>query len=140
MFSTYISWNGSFYMVWWSHDLDMNLGMVWECIQKFLDRPPGVRTANGTAFCHYIQLYRYFVSQSSEFFHQNPLCCFLKNVCCCLFQYQLSPETFGYTLINILFKSQKFCHCCKDKFVIMRENISSKNIWLYYDRIIIIIL
>jgi hypothetical protein len=38
-----------------------------ECIQKFPDWPPGARTANGTALCHYIQLYRYFVSQSSSF-------------------------------------------------------------------------
>jgi hypothetical protein len=37
------------------------------CIQKFPDWPPGARTANGTALCHYMQLYRYFVSHSSEF-------------------------------------------------------------------------
>jgi hypothetical protein len=37
------------------------------CIQKFPDWPSGARTANGTALCHYVQLYRYFVSQSSEF-------------------------------------------------------------------------
>jgi len=46
-----------------------------------------------------VQLYRYFVSQSSEFCRHNPLCCFSMSVCCCLFRYQLSPETFGYTLI-----------------------------------------
>jgi len=28
------------------------------CIQKFPDWPPGARTANGTALCHYVQLYR----------------------------------------------------------------------------------
>jgi hypothetical protein len=44
------------------------------CIQKFPDWPPGARTANGTALCHYVQLYRYFVSQSSEFWRHNPLC------------------------------------------------------------------
>jgi hypothetical protein len=44
-----------------------------------------------------VQLYRYFVSQSSEFCHHNPLCCFSTSVYCCLFRYQLSPETFGYT-------------------------------------------
>jgi len=44
-------------------------------------------------------LYRYFVSQSSEFCRHNPLCCFSTNVYyCCLFRYRLSPETFGYTL------------------------------------------
>jgi len=37
------------------------------CIQKFPDWPPGARTANGPALCHYVQLYSYFVSQSREF-------------------------------------------------------------------------
>jgi hypothetical protein len=46
------------------------------CIQKFPDWPPGARTANGTTVCHYVQLYRYLVSQSSEFCRHNPLCCF----------------------------------------------------------------
>jgi hypothetical protein len=47
-----------------------------ECIQKFPDWPPGARTANDTTLCHYAQLYRYFVSQSSEFCRHNPLCYF----------------------------------------------------------------
>jgi hypothetical protein len=55
------------------------------CIQKFLDWPPGARTANGTALCHEVQLYCYSVSQSSEFCHHNLLCCFSTSVyCCCL--------------------------------------------------------
>jgi len=38
------------------------------------------------------------VSQSSDFCHHNPLCCFSTSVYyCCLFHYQLSPGTFGYT-------------------------------------------
>jgi len=47
-------------------------------------------------------LCRYFVSQSSEFCRHNPLCCFStsntkgKRV----FRYRLSPETFGYTLVQ----------------------------------------
>jgi hypothetical protein len=47
-----------------------------------------------------VQLYRYFVSQSSEFCLHNPLYCFStsntkgKRI----FRYCLSPETFGYTL------------------------------------------
>jgi hypothetical protein len=45
------------------------------CIQKFPDWPPGARTANGTAPCHEVQLYLYFVSQSSEFCRHNHLCC-----------------------------------------------------------------
>jgi hypothetical protein len=45
-----------------------------------------------------VQLYRYFVSQSSEFCRHNPLCRFSTSVYyCCLFCYRLSPETFGYT-------------------------------------------
>jgi hypothetical protein len=56
-------------------------------IQKFPDWPPGARTANGTALCHYVQLYRYFVNQSSEFCRHNPLRCF-STVCCC-FRYWL---------------------------------------------------
>jgi hypothetical protein len=51
-----------------------------DCIQKFPDWLPGVRTANSTAFCHQVQLYRYFVSQSSEFCCHNPLCCFSTSV------------------------------------------------------------
>jgi hypothetical protein len=43
-----------------------------------------------------MQLYRYFVSQSSEFCRHNPLCCFstsnTKNKR--IFRYRLSPETF----------------------------------------------
>jgi len=39
----------------WSSGLSVYLG--W-CIQKFTDWPPGARTANGTALCHWEQLYR----------------------------------------------------------------------------------
>jgi hypothetical protein len=38
----------------------VNLAVVRECLHKFPDWPPGTRTANGTALCHYMQLYRYF--------------------------------------------------------------------------------
>jgi len=44
------------------------------------------------ALCLWVQLYRYFVSQSSEFCRHNPLCCFSTNACCYLLRYQLSPE------------------------------------------------
>jgi hypothetical protein len=49
-----------------------------------------------------MQLYRYFVSQSSEFYRHNPLYCFWKIVYCCkrVFRYRLSPETFGYILLR----------------------------------------
>jgi hypothetical protein len=64
--------------------------------------PPGARTANGRALCHKMQLYRYFVSQPSEFCRHNPLCCFSTSVyCCCLFRYRLSPETFGCTSVLV---------------------------------------
>jgi hypothetical protein len=77
------------------------------CIQKFPDLPPGARTANGTTLCYYVQLYRHFVSQSSEFCRHNTICFFSTGVycyccccCCCLFRYRLSPETFGRTLVS----------------------------------------
>jgi len=73
---------------------------VWGCIQKFPDWPPGARTTNITAFWYQVQLCRYFVSQSFEFCRHNPLCCFSTCVCCCWFRYGLSPETFGYALVN----------------------------------------
>jgi len=59
------------------------------CIQKFPNWPPGARTANGTAVCHYVQMYSYFVSQSSEFCCHNCLCCFSRSVYCCkrIFRY-----------------------------------------------------
>jgi hypothetical protein len=46
--------------------------------------------------------YRYFMSQSSEFCHHNPLCFFSTSVYCCfcLFRCRLSPETFGYSLVS----------------------------------------
>jgi hypothetical protein len=52
-----------------------------------------------------VQLYRYFVSQSSEFRRHNPLCCFSTSVHCCkrVFRNRLSPETFGYILVCPLF-------------------------------------
>jgi hypothetical protein len=41
------------------------------------------------------------VSQSSEFCHHNPLCCFSTSVYCCkrIFRYRLSLENFGYTVV-----------------------------------------
>jgi hypothetical protein len=69
------------------------------CIQKFPDWTRGARTANDIALCHCVQLYRYFVSHSSEYCYHNTWCCFSTSVYCCLFRYRLSPETFGYTLV-----------------------------------------
>jgi hypothetical protein len=73
-----------------------------QCIQKFQDRPPGTRTANGTALCHLVQLYRYFVSQFIVLCRHNPL----KGTATSntkgkrIFHYRLSPETFGYTIVH----------------------------------------
>jgi hypothetical protein len=74
---------------------------LWGCTQKFPDCPPWEGTANCAVLCHYMQLYRYFVSQSSMFCCHNTLCCFSTSVYCskCIFRYRLSPETFGYTLV-----------------------------------------
>jgi hypothetical protein len=51
-----------------------------------------------------VQLYHYFVSQSSEFCCHNTLCCVPTSVYCCkrIFRYQFSPETFGYTLVHTM--------------------------------------
>jgi len=51
-----------------------------------------------------LQLYRYFVSQSTEFCLHNPLSCSSTNVYCCkcIFRYRLSPESFGYALVHVL--------------------------------------
>jgi hypothetical protein len=87
-----------------------------ECIQKFLDWPLGAKTVNGTALYHYVQLYRYFMSHSSDFYHHNPLCCFSTSVYCCKrVSHPLSPETFGYTLLcgcNHIKLSGKSCLLC----------------------------
>jgi hypothetical protein len=53
-----------------------------------------------------MQLYRYFVSHSSEFCRHKPLCCFPKSVyyCCCLFRYNSLPKllyTPSYFLMRI---------------------------------------
>jgi hypothetical protein len=63
---------------------------AYECVSKNIsDWSPGARTASGTALCDWEQLYRYFLSQSSEFCHHNPLCCFSTSVYCCkrIFRY-----------------------------------------------------
>jgi len=46
-------------------------------------------------------LYRYFVSQSSEFCRHKTLCCFSTSVYCCkhIFRYRRKPESFGCTFV-----------------------------------------
>jgi len=55
---------------------------------------------NVSGLTAWMQLYHYFVSQSSEFCRHNPLCCFSTSAYfCCLFRYRLDPETLEYTLV-----------------------------------------
>jgi hypothetical protein len=78
--------------------IQVYVSMLRRCIQKFPERPPATRTANSTALC-----YRYFVSQSSEFCRHNTLCCFSTSNTKSkrIFHYRFSPETFGYTLVQM---------------------------------------
>jgi hypothetical protein len=69
-------------------------------IEKFQDWPPGARTANGTALCHSVQLYRYFVSQYSEFCRHKPLCCFSTSAYYYYYYYYL----FIYFVIDSVWK------------------------------------
>jgi hypothetical protein len=73
------------------------------CIQKFPDCLLGARTENDTALCYQVQSYCYFMSQCSEFCRRNRLCCFSTSVYCCkrIFRYRLSPETFGYEIVQL---------------------------------------
>jgi len=79
------------------------------CIQKLPDWPPGARTANGKALRHWAQLYRYFVSRSSEFCHHNSLCCFSTSLYCCkrIFRYDSVRKIWTHPrmfMIHELFK------------------------------------
>jgi hypothetical protein len=73
-------------------------------IQKFPDWPAGAWTANGTAHCHWVQLYRHFMSQSSEFCRHKPLWCLPTSVycCCCLFRYDSVRKLLDITWYTTL--------------------------------------
>jgi hypothetical protein len=93
--------------------------LIWGCVQKFPDWPPGARIANGTALCHYVHLYRYFVSQSSEFCFHNPLCCFLMRVYCCCFFFFFVIDSVQKLLVTPLyplyyFKGISVLYVCDD--------------------------
>jgi hypothetical protein len=113
---------------------------IWGCIHKFLDWPPGARTANGTALCHYMQLYCYFMSLPSEFCHHNPLhCCSMSAYYCHLFHYWLSLETFGYTLVCVCARACVLflCNLCTCRTVIEgwdldRQMQSAVNLFVYF--------
>jgi len=77
------------------------------CIQKFPDWPPGARTANDIALCHSAQLYRCFVSQSSEFCRHSLLCCFSVSVYCCFvssstqsWNFWIRPRIYAHTYVS----------------------------------------
>jgi hypothetical protein len=108
------------------------------CIQKFPDWPPGARTANGTALCHEVQLYRQFVSQSSEFCRHNLLCCFSTSVySCCLFRYRLSAETFGYTLVCRHQHTQRMGQ--GESLKVTKTQLRNKIIKFYSKRILLVL-
>jgi len=99
---SYFPWMSKVLHVWGRRTRRLKTTLyVRGCIQKFPDWQPGARTANGTALCHKVQLYRYFVSQYSEFCRHNLSCCFSTSVYCCkcIFRYRISLETFWYTLV-----------------------------------------
>jgi len=59
-------------------------------------------------------LYRYTVSQSSEFCRHNPLCCLLTSVCCCLFRYDsdrklLDKPLYGIQVTKLTRLPRKLC-------------------------------
>jgi len=68
-----------------------------------------------------MQLCRNFVSQSSE------LCCFSVSVYCYLFCYQLSLETFGYTLVYFIDRFVLVCcpYCIMISPLLSRFNPTS---------------
>jgi len=56
------------------------------------------------------------VSQSSELCSHNSLCRFSTSVyCCCLFRYRLSPETFGYTVVQPKTCSRNWYTKCRNR-------------------------
>jgi len=64
------------------------------------------------------------VSQSSDFCHHNPLCCFSTSVYyCCLFHYRLSPETFGYTIVFAISISNLHLLRCLRFFILKQWSI-----------------
>jgi len=84
---------------------DSGSSAVYEGVSKSFRTSCLERGLQMVQLCHKVQLYRYFVSQSSEFCCYNPLCFFSTSVCCCCcsFRYQLSQETFRYTLVSAMF-------------------------------------
>jgi hypothetical protein len=83
----------------------LDIHHVGGCIQNFPDWPPGERISNGTAHCHWVQLYRYFMV-SLVSFAAITLCVASQRVFIIVVVVVVisSPtqETFGYTLVHPL--------------------------------------
>jgi hypothetical protein len=80
-----------------------------------------------------MQLYCYFVSQSSEFCGHNPLCYFSVSECCsccCLFHYRLSPETFRYTLVYHKWVCLWWLSASLHNFYSLLSEIAISDYWL----------
>jgi hypothetical protein len=83
------------------------------CIQNLQDWLPEATTANGTDLYHKVRFFRYFVSQSIEFCHHNPLKATAtsntkgKHI----YLYRLIPEKFWiYRRINQKFREYVFIY------------------------------
>jgi len=67
------------------------------CIHKFPDWPPGARTTSGKLSDTRFSCIAIFWASLSEFHHQILYVASQRVfIFCCLFRYELSPETFGY--------------------------------------------
>jgi len=71
-------------------------------------------------------LYRYFVSQSSEFCRHNPLCCFSTSVYCCLFRY----DSVRKLLDTPSYLSD--CQLIKKDFAVWQCYLRSFQKWVWY--------
>jgi hypothetical protein len=73
----------AFYVIFARYVCSGFLFVIYEDVSK------SFRTGRLERELQLVQLYRYFVSQSSVFYRHNPLCCFSTSICCscCLFRY-----------------------------------------------------
>jgi hypothetical protein len=81
-----------------------------------------------------MQLYRYSVNQPNKFCRHNPLCCFTMSVYCCkhIFRYRLSPETFGYTLVEWNWMTEKIAF----KFALLGTDSRTPWSWVLLEKLI----
>jgi hypothetical protein len=79
-----------------------------------------------------VQLYRYFVSQSSEFCRHNPLCCFTTSSTKGkrIFLYRVSPGTFGYTVVHSQIRLQSK-HFMFHIYIQLYLFFTRREFWIY---------